>query len=131
MLSGRKRHKVQYVHASSRLASVRKHVLQEKLQRHDPRCLRWHPNTLYDRNGHDTDVCVLDMLHRAVSPTKITDMLQNLHEHNLITDDKRKNLLQIVLARTGGIIHLDPIFQESVHQMVLSHNELSQDLAAL
>ena len=119
------------MHACSQLASVRKarsagetstprssvsalaskHTLRSEWSRYG--CLR---------PGYAASSRVTDKDHRYA---------QNLHEHKLITDDQRKNLLQIVLARTGGICDLDPIFQESVHQMVLSHNELSQDLPAL
>jgi hypothetical protein len=58
-----------------------KHMFQNNLDATRLEAFRWSPNTLWDTHGHDVDVCVLDMLHRAVSPPKIQHMLDNLKQH--------------------------------------------------
>ena len=102
-------------------------MLQNRLDASRLESFRWCPNTLYDMHGNDVDVCVLDMLHRAVSPTKIRLMLDSLLKHERLSVSRHRELLRLVMLRSGAIFDEDPVFPESTTQMVLTKNELPRN----
>ena len=81
---------------------------------------RWRPLTLHGGNAMDVDVCVLHMLDRVVSEKKIKTMLEDLRSNDIITNEKFKELLRLVIARTGGVIDDASVFPEANQQLIMS-----------
>ena len=69
----------------------------------------------------DVDVCVLHMLDRAVSQKKIVAMLEDLQDNQILAPNKFQELLRLVLARTGAVVDVGPVFPEPNQRLILSH----------
>ena len=85
---------------------------------------RWKRHSLYNLAGHDIDAGVFDMLRRGDSQQKVTRMLSNLEQNNLIAREHLKELLRLVLANVNAVVDADPILVPSAQRLVLSHAEL-------
>ena len=99
-------------------------MAQKELQLGAPASFVWCGNSLYNCNGNDVDACVLQMLDKAVSVEKITDMLNNLQDNNEVSREKHAELTRLVLARSGAHFDMDPMFPEANQQSILQHEDV-------
>ena len=71
----------------------------------------------------DVDICVLHMLDRVVSEKNIKTMLEDLRSNDIITEEKFKEWLRLVIARTGGVIDDVSVFPEANQQLIMSRTD--------
>ena len=67
----------------------------------DVSAFKWAKNSLYNPDGYDVDMVVLDMLEKGTNTSRIETMLGNLLSNQLVSESKHAELGRYLKARNG------------------------------
>ena len=85
----------------------------------DIRAYAWKRHSLYDAEGFDIQVCVLQMLGRSAPKQEIADMLDNLYENNYLKLDKYSYWMRFLSEQSNTFIDKGSVTTKPNHTPIL------------